>query len=182
MEKRLILLAILFFYGVCLFGQFGAYKKGLVVLNNGDTLRGSVKDDVQEVNCKKVFFKDLNGSKKVYYACDIRSFQREKDHYIKGIVDSVNNDAIQGLLKVISDGKCKLLKYKSLSLMSGSGTDSGFSPKIYYYVLTPDGLLIWVFNRNYQQLIDKYYSDRKVKGEKYRFGNIESDFHELNSM
>jgi len=182
MEKRLVMLAILIFNCVYLFGQFGAYKRGLVVLNNGDTLRGFVKDDVQEVNSKKVFFKNPTGSKKLFYACDIRSFQREKDHYIKGIVDSVNNDAIQGLLKVMSDGKCKLLKYKSLSLMSGGGMDSGYSPKIYYYILTPEGLLIRVFSRDYQQLIDKYYSDRKVRGKKYRFGNIESDFLELNSL
>ena len=176
------MLAFLIFNGIYVFGQFGAYKKGLVVLNNGDTLRGFVKDDVQEVNSKKVFFKDPTGSKKMFYACDIRSFQRENDHYIKGIVDSLNNEAIQGLLKVMSDGKCKLLKYKSLSLMGGSGTDSGYSPKIYYYILTPEGFLIRVFSRDYQQLIDKYYSDRKVKDKNYRIGNIESDFNKLNSL
>ena len=182
MEKRLIVLAFLIFIGVCLFGQFGAYKKGLVVLDNGDTLRGYVKNDVQEVNSKKVFFKDLTGSKKMFCACDINSFQREEDVYIKGTVDTINNVPINGLLKLISDGKYKLLKYKPTAPLEGRAKNFGYFPKIYYFIMTPQNSFIKVLNKDYQELIDKYYSDRKVNGKKYRFGNIESDFVELNSL
>jgi len=182
MRKRLIMLVFLIFNGAYLFGQFGAYKKGLVVLDNGDTLRGYVKDDVQEVNSKKVYFKDLTGSKKMFCACDISSFQREKDSYIKGTVDTINNVPINGLLKVISNGKCKLLKYKPTAPLEGRAKNFGYFPKIYYFILTPQNSLIKVLNKDYQHLIDKYYSDWKVKGKNYRIGNIESDFLKLNSL
>lgn len=182
MVKRLIILGFLFFNGCYLFGQFGAYKKGLVVLDNGDTLRGFIKDNVQEVDSKKVFFKDSVGSKKIFLANEVRYFKREEKSYVKVVIAAVNHEVLHRLLKVISDGKCKLLKDKYARPMNGGGSDSGYNPKIYYYIMASQDSLIIVSNRDYEQIINKYFGDSKVKGKEYRFGNIESDFIELNKL
>ena len=182
MVKRLIILGFLFFNGCYLFGQFGAYKKGLVVLDNGDTLRGFIKDDVQEVNSKKVFFKDSIGSKKMFLANEVRCFKREKESYVKVTINTVDNQVLHRLLKVISEGKCKLLKDKYNGPMSSVGIDSGYIPKIYYYIMASQDSLILVSSRDYKQIINKYFGESKIQGKKYRFGNIESDFIELNRL
>ena len=181
--RSLIIVGFLLLNGICLFGQFNAYKKGFIILDNGDTLRGSIRHDVQEINNKVVYFKDASGLKKKYYSAEIKYFKRESEAFIRVTVDSINNKPVQRLLMVINDGKYKLLRYKYISLLGSSGVmDPGYTPKKYYYLLNNQGVLFKILPRKYPQVIDYYFSDRKIKGKKYRYGNIATDMAALNKL
>jgi hypothetical protein len=60
--------------------------------------------------------------------------------------------------------------------------DPGYTPKKYYYLLNNQGVLFKILPRKYSQVIDNYFSDRKIKGKKYRYGNITTDMAALNKL
>lgn len=160
----------------------GQFKKGYIVFENGDTLQGLIRDDSPDVNSTKVCFrKDSNDNKRIISASEIRFFKRDNESFIKITIDTINNKAVNRLLMIISDGRLKLLRSDVSSPMGGMAPlGSGFIAETDYYILTSSGIVIKLLQRNYQQILDKYFSDKKVHGKKYKFDKIEIDFNDLN--
>ncbi len=179
--KKIFLYTFFLFLYLNSNGQFRDFKIGYIILENNDTLHGLIRDDPPELNADKVCYKGSNGNKVIYKPDEVKFFKRDTEQFIKVTIDTIRKKPISKLLILINDGRYKLLRYEYNSPMGGmSGLDSGFQSETDYYLMISKDIVIKILNNNYQQVLEKYYSDRKVNGKKYKYNKIEIDFNNLN--
>jgi hypothetical protein len=70
---RTILLAFLLLSSCLIFSQ-PSYKKGYIINDNGDTIQGYIKEDVEEKLARSIDFKDQAGLTKMLSVGDIKEF------------------------------------------------------------------------------------------------------------
>ena len=73
---RTILLSFLLLISCIIFGQ-QSYKKGYIINNSGDTIRGYIKEDEEEKLAQSINFKDQGGAIKMLSVGDIKEFELE---------------------------------------------------------------------------------------------------------
>jgi hypothetical protein len=73
---RTILLSFLLLISYFLFGQ-QSYKKGYIINNSGDTIKGYIKEDLEEKLTQSINFKDQAGMIKMLSVGDIKEFELE---------------------------------------------------------------------------------------------------------
>ena len=78
MLMRTIFLSFLLLTSCLLFGQ-QSYKKGYIINNNGDTVQGYIKEDVEEKLAHSIDFKDKAGITKMLSVGDIKEFGFEDE-------------------------------------------------------------------------------------------------------
>src|ERR1700746_1762397 len=65
-----------------LFGQ-PSFKKGYIVNNNGDSIPGSIKEDVEEKLAQSINVRDQPGAAKILSVGDIKAFGFEGDNNLR---------------------------------------------------------------------------------------------------
>jgi len=111
---RTILLSILLLTSYFLFGQV-SFKKGYIVNNNGDSIRGSIKEDVEEKLAQSINFKDQAGTVKILSVADIKGFGFEGDNNFRKInyvdpLDSLKRKT--HFAKLLLEGSYQLFSFR----------------------------------------------------------------------
>jgi hypothetical protein len=114
MFMRTILLSFLLLTTCFLFGQ-PSFKKGYIVNNNGDSIRGSIKEDVEEKLAQSINFQDQTGAIKILSVGDIKAFGFEGDNNFRLVnyidpLDSLKRKT--HFAKLLLEGSYKLFSFR----------------------------------------------------------------------
>ena len=111
---RAILSIFLLLASFALFGQL-SYKKGYIISINGDTIQGSIKEDVEEKLARSIDFKDQAGVIKTLSVGDIREFGFEGEGNFRQVsyidpLDSLKRKT--HFAKLLLEGTYKLFSFR----------------------------------------------------------------------
>jgi hypothetical protein len=111
---RTILLSFLLFTSIFLFSQ-QSYKKGYFVNNKGDTIRGTIQEDVEEKLIHSINFKDETGLLKTLSIADIKEFGFEEggDFRVVNYVDPLDSlKSKTHFAKLLMQGTYQLFSFR----------------------------------------------------------------------
>jgi hypothetical protein len=111
---RTILCSLLLLSSFLLFGQ-PSYKKGYIINNNGDTVQGYIKDDVEEKLAQSIDFKDQAGVIKMLSIGDMREFgfEGESNFRLVNYVDPLDSlKRKTHFAKLLLEGTYKLFSFR----------------------------------------------------------------------
>jgi hypothetical protein len=111
---RTILCAFLVLISCFLFGQ-PSYKKGYLINNNGDTIQGYIKDDVEEKLARSIDFKDEAGVIKILSVGDMKEFgfDGESNFRLVNYVDPLDSlKRKTHFAKLLLEGTYKLFSFR----------------------------------------------------------------------
>jgi hypothetical protein len=150
---RTILSSLLLLISCFLFGQ-QSYKKGYVINNNGDTIQGSIKEDLEEKLTQSINFKDETGTIKLLSIADIKEFGLEAEGNFRLVnyvdpLDSLKNKA--HFAKFLMEGTYRLFSFRRKDDLYFIVANKDTSYLLYDNIMTPLGGLIE--RGNYQSLL-----------------------------
>jgi hypothetical protein len=154
---RFFLCMMLLGFSFQLFSQED-FKQGYIVKNNGDTIQGYLKNDLEEKLSKEVIFKSVNGTEEIFTPGNIQSFgfnnasvfrvvnytdpldnNSKKTHFAKILFEGTNNlfsfikrEIYFFVVKVKED--TSFLLYNDVTTASGQVLDKGnYRSQLFYF-------------------------------------------------
>jgi Outer membrane protein beta-barrel domain len=117
---RTILLSFLLLTSYFLFGQ-STYKKGYIINNNGDTVKGYIREDEEEKLARSIDFKDQTGVIKMLSVGDIKEFgfEGEGNFRLVSYVDPLDSlKRKTHFAKLLLEGTHKLFSFRRKDVLN----------------------------------------------------------------
>ena len=150
---RTILLSYLLFTSCFLFGQ-QSFKKGYLIKNNGDTIRGTIQENVEEKLTQSINFKDEMGVAKTLSIGDIKEFGFDggDDFRLVNYVDPLDSlKSKTHFAKFLFEGTYQLFSFQRKDNLYFLVVNKDTSYLLYDDIKTPLGAVI--DRGNYQSLL-----------------------------